>query len=183
MVVAKLKDAGGFAGGLLLVVALIALPVIFLMGAAEFSVWALHWIPSVIGIAMLICLLLVPFAIIPATRGFSAQLFGLISFVFGTSLWLYALAFTYAKWGLFGVVIGVMLFGAGVIAVGTLAAILSGTWMVLGNLAFLFGLFIVTRIASVWLSNLSEQRTLRRAMQENPSTAVIIAPHRLDSAD
>src|SRR3546814_2395249 len=35
-----------------------------------------------------------------------------------------------------GVVIGIMVFGVGVVFTGSLAAIISATWVVLGNLAF-----------------------------------------------
>src|SRR3546814_8890828 len=91
----------GFVGGL----AFLAIPIMFLMGAVEFIIWALDWIPGAIGIAMLACLVLIPLAIIPATRGLASTLFGLASFVFGACLWLYALAFTYLEWGMLGVVI------------------------------------------------------------------------------
>jgi hypothetical protein len=173
MSIAKLKDAGGTLAGFLLLLAFLAVPVIFLLGAAEFSVWALDWIPGTIGFAILGCLALTPFAIIPATRGLAASLFGLAAFVFGACLWLYALAFTYLEWGMVGVVVGVLLAGVGVVFTGTLAAILSATWIVLGNLAFLFGLFIGARLLSAWLGGLAERRLLQRAMQDAPSAVII----------
>lgn len=175
MSISKLKDAGGMAGGFLLLLVFLAIPVIFLLGAAKFSVWALNWIPSAIGIAVFACVVLIPLAIIPATRGFAAGMFGLASFVFGACLWLYALAFTYLEWGMLGLVIGIMTFGVGVVLTGTLAAIFSGTWLVLGNIAFLFALFVGGRLLSAWLASLAEQRVLRRAMRNTPSAATISA--------
>src|SRR3546814_7998997 len=145
----------------------------FLMGAAEFSIWALDWIPGAIGIAILACLVIMPLAIIPATRGLASTLFGLALFVFGACLWLYALAFTYIEWGMLGVVIGIMVFGVGVVFTGSLAAIISATWVVLGNLAFLFALFLGARVLSVWLAHLADQRLLRRKMRDAPSTVNI----------
>ncbi|MBL8649894.1 MAG: hypothetical protein JNL35_05760 [Sphingopyxis sp.] len=173
MLTAKLRDVGGMAAGFLLMLAFLAIPIIFLMGAAEFSIWALDWIPGAIGIAMLACLAVLPLAIIPATRGLSSSLFGLISLVFGACLWLYALAFTYLKWGMLGVVIGIMIFGVGVVFTGTLAALISATWVVLGNLAFLFALFVATRILSIWLAHLADQRTVRQQMRDTPSRVII----------
>jgi hypothetical protein len=134
---------------------------------------ALDWIPSTIGIATFVCVVLIPLAIIPATRGFASSLFGLASFVFGLCLWLYALAFTYLEWGMLAVVIGVMIFGVGVVFTGTLAAILSGTWVVLGNLAFLFALFVGARLLSAWLARLADERRARRVMRDTPSSATI----------
>src|SRR5690606_8081025 len=117
------KDAGGTLAAFLLLFAFLAGPVIFLLGAAEFSVWALDWILGTIGVAILGCLAVTPFAIIPATRGLASNLFALAAFVFGVCLWLYALAFTYLEWGMVGVVIGVLLAGVGVVFTGTLAEI------------------------------------------------------------
>ncbi|WP_147391844.1 hypothetical protein [Pelagerythrobacter aerophilus] len=173
MSIEKLKSAGGMAAGLLLMLVLLALPLMLLLGAAEISVWALDWIPQAIGIATLGCMLLIPLAIIPATRGLAASLFGLASLVFGACLWLYALAFTYLEWGMLGVVIGVLIFGVGVVVTGTLAAIFSGMWVVLGNVAFLLALFVGTRLLSVWLARLADERHMRKAARETPSEVVI----------
>ena len=173
MSVAKLKEVGGMGAGFLLLIAILAIPIILLTGAAEFSVWALEWIPSIIGVATLACIVLIPFGIIPGTRSFASALFGLASFVFVVCLWLYSLAFTYLEWGMLGVIIGVVIFGVGVVATAILAAVFSGTWVVLGNLATLFALFAGAHILSAWLQHLAEQRLIRRAMRENPSRAII----------
>ena len=169
----KLKGAGGIAGGAILLVVILAIPIIFLTGAATFSVWALEWIPGTIGIALLGSLALLPLAFIPTTRGFVAICYGIASFVFGVCLWLYGLAFTYIEWGMLGVFIGVILFGAGVVFTGLLAAIFSGTWVVLGNIAFLFALFIGTRILSGWLSHLAEKHRTKNVLREAPSKVIL----------
>jgi hypothetical protein len=173
MSIAKLKSAGGMAAGFLLLLALLAIPIMFFWGAAEFSVWTLYWIPSTIGIATFAVVFLIPLAIIPATRGLAGNLLGLASFVFGACLWLYALAFTYLEWGMLAVVIGALIFGVGVVLTGTLAAVLSASWIVLGNLAFLFALFVGARLLSAWLAHLAEQRLLRRVMRDAPSTVIL----------
>jgi len=174
MSIAKLKGAGGMAGGAMLFVALVAIPIMFLIGAAKFSVWALDWIPGTIAIATFACALLIPFAIIPATRGLASKMFGIASLVFGACMWLYALAFTYLEWGLLGVVIGILVFGVGVLFTGALAALVSANWIVLGNLAFLFAAYLGARALSAWLTHLAEQRLLRREMRDFPGTATII---------
>lgn len=65
--------------GFVILLAIIAVPVLLLLGAAEFSVWALGWIPDLIGGAALVSLALVPLAFIPATRGLASGLFGFAS--------------------------------------------------------------------------------------------------------
>lgn len=173
MSIAKLKGAGGIAAGFILLLVFLAIPVILITGAAKFGIWALDWIPGTLGIATLICIILVPLAIIPATRGIAANLFGLASLVYGACLWLYALAFTYLEWGMLGVIIGVLIFGVGVLFTATLAAIFSATWVVLGNLAFLFALFVIARFLSVWLAHLADQREQRLEMRNSPSKVII----------
>lgn len=173
MLITKLKDAGGMAAGFFLLIAFLAIPIIFVMGAAEFSVWALEWIPSIIGVATFACIVLIPIAAIPGTRGFAASIFRLASSVFFACLWLYALAFTYVEWGMLGVVIGILILGVGVVFTGILAAIFSGTWVVLGNIAFLFALFVGARLLSAWFHHLAEQRSLRAAIRERPSEATV----------
>ena len=89
MSLTKSKDVGGIAAGFLLMLIFLATPIILITGAAKFSVWALDWIPGILGIATLVCMVLAPLAIIPATRRIAAALFGFASLVFGACLWLY----------------------------------------------------------------------------------------------
>ncbi len=173
MSLTKSKDVGGIAAGFLLMLIFLATPIILITGAAKFSVWALDWIPGILGIATLVCMVLAPLAIIPATRRIAAALFGFASLVFGACLWLYALAFTYLEWGMVGVIIGVFIFGVGVVFTCALAAIFSGTWIVLGNLAFLLALFMAARFLSVWLAHLADQQAQRREMRDSPSKVII----------
>lgn len=158
MSIQKLKTAGGMATGGIALIAFLSLPIIFLMGAATFSVWALKWIPSATGIAFFVCLVLIPFAVIPPTRRFAASMYQLISLVFAICMWLYALAFTYLKWGLLGVVLGIMFVGVGVVFAGAIAAIISATWVVLGNLAIFLVLYLGTRALGIWLEHLADER-------------------------
>src|SRR3546814_4345121 len=68
-----------------------------------------------------------------------------------------------------GVLFGVVICGVGVVLSCALAAIFSGTWVVLGNLVFLVALFVGARLLSAWLAHLAEQRLLRREMRDYPS--------------
>ena len=169
----KLKSASGVAAGYLLLFVFLSIPIFFLLGAAEFSVWALDWIPGAFAIALGACVLLMPLAIIPASRGLAANLFSITSLVFGACLWLYTLAFTYLEWGMLAVVIGVMLAGVGVIFTGIVAAIFAGAWGVLGNMALLFAMFVGSRFLSAWLAHLAEQRRMREFAYKTPSKVTL----------
>ena len=170
----RLKHVSGTVTGVLLLLLFLTLPVVLLLGAAEFSVWALEWIPSTFALGAGACLLLLPLAAIPVTRGAAAGFYGVISFLFGACIWLYALAFTYLEWGMIAVVVGVLLAGVGVIFTGLLAALFSGAWAVLGNIALLFAFFAGSRILSIWLSSLAEERRLEKEARERPSGVTVI---------
>jgi hypothetical protein len=74
MSVESLKSAGGIAAGFVGLLVMLSIPVILLTGAAKFSVWALDWIPGTIGIAIVVCVVLLPLAIIPPSRGFASAI-------------------------------------------------------------------------------------------------------------
>lgn len=169
----SIKSAAGMIGGVILVGIIIAIPIMLLMGIAEVSVWMLDWIPSAIGWATLIGILLVPLAIIPPSRGFAGSLFTLVSSVYLIAMWFYAMAFTYLEWGLVGLVVGVLLFGVGVLFTGTLAAVVAGAWTVLGNLAMLLAFYIVARLVGAWLSENASKRRIDRALRETPGAMTI----------
>ena len=168
-----MKNIGEMIGGAIVLGIIIALPVVLLLGIAEVSVWALDWIPDAIGWATAAGFLLILLAIVPAARGLAGSSFTFISLVYLVSMWLYAMAFTYLEWGLVGLVIGVMLFGIGVLFTGALAAIFAGAWTVLGNLAMLFVLFIVARMLGAWLLESADKRAVRKSLKDNPSQVTI----------
>jgi hypothetical protein len=174
----KLKSVGGGAAGAIILLAFLSLPFIFIYGAVEFSIWALDWIPDAIGWLIIICLPIAILCLFPFCRGFSSNFFGLASFAFGFILWIYCLAYTYTEWGLFGVIVGVVFFGIGVVLTGLISALLSGAWIVLGNIAFLLGLYIVARLLSGWMAYLNENRRLLKSMEGYSSDQIVIPASR-----
>ncbi|RIV85401.1 hypothetical protein D2V17_10590 [Aurantiacibacter xanthus] len=180
MLVNKVREIRGSAAGLLLLLLILAIPILFLLGLAEFSVWALNWIPDVFWIAMVLCIAMVPLAVIPAARAIAGAAYGMASFVFLAGLWLYSLAFTYTEWGMIGMVLGVLVAGIGVVFTAILAALFSGSWAVLGNVAILIALGLGTRFLARWLNASAQERLVRQHMQEHPSEAIITQPSRDD---
>ncbi|WP_137680532.1 hypothetical protein [Aurantiacibacter suaedae] len=178
MMVTKIRQIRGSAACLPLVLLILAIPLLFLFGLAEFSVWALTWIPDVFWVAMVLCIAMVPLAIIPAARAMAGAAYGLASFVFLAGLWLYSLAFTYTEWGMIGVVLGVIVAGIGVVFTAILAALFSASWEVLGNVAILIALGFGTRFLAAWLNVSAQARLVRQQMQEHPSEAIITQPPR-----
>jgi len=50
------------------------------------------------------------------------------SFVVGFAAWLYGFGFTYTLWGGFAVILGLFLFGIGVVPMGLVATGINGMW-------------------------------------------------------
>jgi hypothetical protein len=73
-------------------------------------------------------LLLLPLSIFRKIRGFTGNLIFISSFVFGLVTWLTSFILTYALWGFWGVLIGVLLFGGAVVPFALLATMFESMW-------------------------------------------------------
>ena len=161
-IAARVKDAGSVILGLAVLVGMLAIGIGLLTGAAAFSLWVLEWTFPAFAITLLVSVvLLAPLSLSPPTRGFSAVGFLIASIAFGAILWLWGMAYTYTVWGLFGVIVGLVLLGVGVVPVAMLAALVHGDW---GNL----GMFVVTAVITFgfrglanWLGEKADERAAR----------------------
>ncbi|MEL1250529.1 hypothetical protein [Aurantiacibacter gilvus] len=175
LVTGRLRNAGGALLGGLFLLALLAVPVILLYGAAELSLWALEATPTAFeATCWATLLLLVPLAIIPRSRGLAAMGFGLVSFIFGAILWVWALAFTYDVWGLVAVILGLFLFGIGIVPIGFIAALVHGEWELLGFFVLLLALTYGCRILANWLAGKAQERAARLAEAASFKKPVVI---------
>lgn len=171
------KDAGGCMLGAMLMLGMASLGIAALYGAAELSVFVLEWTPPILAIAFWVTILvLIPLALIPATRGFASGGIIISSYVFGAILWIISMAFTYDVWGLIAVIIGLVFFGVGVVAVAIVAALINGLWSMLGGLAFLLVLTYTSRVLGFWLAEKAEARA--HALAEDARRADMAEPAR-----
>lgn len=101
----------------------------FILGGVWISKYLLPWLTiiSIIVFAIVVFVLL-PLAIPRSTRGFSSISIFIASYVFGTTLWMFALWLTYFTWGIFAVIIGLVFFGVGVVPIALLATLFNGMW-------------------------------------------------------
>lgn len=166
-VAARIKEAGSVVLGLALLIGMMTIGVAFLTGTAVLSVWILKWTFPAFAIALVLSFtLLVPLSLIPPSRGFSAVGFMTVSFAFGAILWVWAMAYTYMVWGLFAVILGMMLFGVGVLPVAMFAALVHGDWGNLGLFA-VSGVFTVgSRVLANWLAEKADERAARLSQPE-----------------
>jgi len=131
----KLSSIGTYALGLVIMLALLALPAFFIFGGIWVGEKILPWL-------MLLCILalafnifiLVPLALIPPTRPWAGLGFFISSYLFGLTAWFMGLLLTWILWGGCAVVIGLVILGIGVVPIAMLATLLNGMWLELGLL-------------------------------------------------
>ncbi len=120
-------------GGFLLLAALLVVSILILVflinGGAQVAVWALPIIDTVYGITFVLnIIILLPLAIFKKTRGYAGIGFYVSSYIFGIDLWLFSFLMTYAFWGAPGVILGVVLWGVGVMPIAALTFLIHGLW-------------------------------------------------------
>jgi hypothetical protein len=152
----SLKGVGGILFGIMMFSALIAVPILLIMGAAAISPIVLPFLNAT-GTILFICCIVVfcPLSLFRGTRFVAFWGFFVSSYIFGFTVWLYGLLVTYTLWGIFGVILGLVLAGIGVVPLGIIAALINGMWFVVGNLVFGLILTYGARVYATHLGNLT----------------------------
>ncbi len=148
-----LKTIGGFA--LWIVGFTAAMVVVFLL--VQGGAWLADKVYPILIVLFLIALIvtvfiLLPLAIFRKTRGFAGVGIYVASYVYGLTVWVWSLLLTYTLWGGFGVVIGILMGGVGIIPLSVVACLFKGMFSIALQVALvaafafgvrMFGLFLV----------------------------------------
>jgi len=146
----KLKSLGGIILVVAVVIAMLAVPVIFFYGV----VWATRHLLGPLMVAGWIALaldllVLLPLSIFKRLRGFTGLVIFISSYVFGLITWLLSVVLTWALWGGWAVVVGILLFGGAVVPFALLATLFKAMWEPFFSVLILFILTFGSRIAGV----------------------------------
>jgi hypothetical protein len=71
---------------------------------------------------------MLPLSIFRGLRNYTGGAIFLSSFIFGLVTWLLGFILTYALWGLWAVIVGILFFGGAVVPFALLATLLKGMW-------------------------------------------------------
>ena len=157
----KLKDAGFGIVGIGLILGLIILAFFLIEGGVKLGEAIYPYLATASGVTIGVTfLILLPLSLFKRTRYFSASLLLVASFVFGLSLWIWALILTYYIWGIAAVFIGLFLLGVGVVPIAMLATLFNGMWPQLLELIVLTVLVFGVRAYSLYLANKVDQESL-----------------------
>ncbi len=115
--------------GLVVFVGFLALPFIFIMGAAWASANLLQPL-IIIGwlLFALTAVLFLPLSVFKRLRNFTGGAIYLSSYIYGLVTWLIVFNLCYAIWGEWAVVIGILFLGGGVVPIALLATAIKGLW-------------------------------------------------------
>jgi hypothetical protein len=140
-------------------VAGLALPGVFIFGAAWASTKLLPWFSLITWLTLgILVFILLPLAIPKVTRGFSSVALFVASYVFGAILWMQGLLLTLAIWGIGAVFIGLFIAGVGVVPIAMLATLIQGMWVPLIELVLLTIMTFGSRIGAINLAESLESR-------------------------
>ena len=133
-------------------------------------------------LTLLFALILIPLALIRNSRGLAAIGYLIASNVCSAILFIDALLATWALWGMFAVVFGLLAAGVGIVPVSILAVIFNQRWLVLLDLVILIACTAGFRFLAGWLATKADQEAWNPSAQASAMTSSPEAPRPEESA-
>ena len=147
-----LSGIGTYILGTAILLAVFSLHILFIVGGIWVGEKILPWLMALSIIAIGVCLVILPlFTLFSVTRAWAGLGFVIVSYVFGLTGWFMGLLLTWMLWGGLAVVIGLFIFGVGVIPIAMLATLSKGMWLELGLLFLVVILTFGSRILGLFL--------------------------------
>ena len=155
----KLKNFGYYVLGIAGLLLLLLVSVAIIKGAVWIGEHVLQWLINFSWIIFAINLLiLLPLGLFRRTGIVGGMGMYISSYVFGLTLWFLGLLLTYFTWGFFGIFIGLVLGGVGVVPVAMLAMLLNGEFFTLVVLIVLTILTFGVRALGIYLTSRAEEK-------------------------
>lgn len=153
----KLKEIRDRSLGIVAILAIFAIPVLFLVGAEWLSARLLPWftLASALALVFAVCVLL-PLSFFRPWREFAAIGSLVVSFVFGTTLWMWTLLLTLELCGAWAIGVGLFMMGIGFVPIAMLATLFNGMWSTVAQLLVLVALTFGTRWYALWIAARAE---------------------------
>ena len=95
--------------------------------------------------------ILLPLAIFRKTRGFAGVGIYVTSYVYGLTVWVWSLLLTYTLWGGFGVVIGILMGGVGIVPLSVVACLFKGMFSTAFQVVLLAAFVFAVRAFALFL--------------------------------
>jgi len=148
-----LKSIGGIIIGIGVLLGSIFLLVFFIKGGVWLGAMVLPWLSIMMWLVFILNIIIfLPLGIFKKTRSVSAFGFVISSYVYGLTLWFWALLLTYLIWGTRAVFIGLFIAGIGVIPIAILATAFKGEWIITGEIILLLVLTYGSRMLGFYFA-------------------------------
>lgn len=155
--VAILKGIGAFALWLICVVVVLGITGLAWTFGLQVCDTIYPWLVGLSGIALVIgVFVFLPLAAFKKTRGFAGVGFFYVSLAFGATLWVWSLLLTYALWGGFAVLVGLVFLGVGILPMAFLATAFTGHWALFFQLLLVAVAVYGSRVFGCFLLEKSE---------------------------
>ncbi|PZR76300.1 MAG: hypothetical protein DLM73_03045 [Chthoniobacterales bacterium] len=153
-----LKNIGGFALGVVGFAAIIVVVFLLVQGGTWLAdkVYPILIVLFVLALAVTVVVLL-PLAIFRKTRGFAAAGIYVTSYVYGLTVWVWSLLLTYTLWGGFGVVIGILMGGVGIVPLSVVACLFKGLFSIAFQVVLLAAFVFGVRAFALFLAASAER--------------------------
>ena len=121
--------------------------------------WCINALSLLSQIASALLLIWIPLALFRSTRAFAGSAIFTSTYIWGAGLWFMSTVAVLNLWGWIALLVGLLLFGVGVVPIALVALVLNGQWSQAGYLMWLLIQVLGLRLFAVWLITKSE-RTL-----------------------
>ncbi len=154
-----LKAIGSVVIGIAVILGIVLVAMLFIRGGVWLSEKLYPWLILLSGLSLAVSVLtLAPLAAFRETRGHAGLGFFIVSYVFGTTLWVWSLLLTYDLWGGVALFIGLFLGGIGVLPIALLATAFKGMWSMFGQLILVLVATYGTRTLGIHLVEKAEEQ-------------------------
>ncbi|MFB6182227.1 MAG: hypothetical protein ABEJ24_05025 [Candidatus Magasanikbacteria bacterium] len=141
---------------------------LFLEGSVWLGSKIIPWLAKAGGILFLVQLFVfTPLAFFRKTKAWSGIAIFYSSYLYGATLWLLSAITAYSLWGAGALIIGLMIFGVGVLPVAFLASLIHGEWLFLGGLTFMTFLTFGSRFLGAYLMSNSRNKKRETTNKKN----------------
>ena len=162
-----LKSIGGFIIGIAVFLGIIFLAMFFIKGGVWLSAKVLPWLSVVMWLVFALDILIIlPLGIFKKTKGASAIGLVVSSYVYGLTLWFWALLLTYIIWGAVTVFIGLFIAGVGVVPIAMLATAIKGEWAITGQIVLLLVLTFGSRMLGFYFAQRADELAYESSYEE-----------------
>jgi hypothetical protein len=144
--VGVLKSIGSVILGIIIFLTILLVGILLLIFGTSLAATIAPYVIIFAAILFVIDVIFLFLAIFPPVRRVVGITLFISSYVFGMATWIYGLAVTLSFWGIWGVVVGLLLGGVGVVPLGMIASAFNGHWDIVLTLVGTSLLTIIVRI-------------------------------------